>query len=781
MALSPDGRWLAYVVKRPHSAAKFHKYDFLAGGDRGDVWLVDTSGGVPQNLTGGADDGSGYWAPSWSPDSGRLAMLSTKGGNVHLWGCDIRSGSLARLCERPVDAYSRGAPNLWLSDRTLLVPTLPQGERPLRMVVEVQAAESAMREWPKAWEGREPTASVLDSGSHSPFEERPQGELVLIDAVSGREQTVMRGVFRALRMSPDRRHVAFFRQVDVIRPQASRRLEHRGPERHRLGIVTADGEVVAGGVEEIEEPISTSLRWSPDSGEVALIGRDGESPEPSRLVFRYRLADGRVQPATEASLEPMSIVWTAERRILTLAEPAKGTTAERTERADWWLVGGDRGPRKMTADMSAAPAQLFPEAGRETFVGFADGDVLRLSIGDGHWTNLTASFEPNVAWLVWPTPNVPDGQSFAQVIVAVDEGTSTAWHSLDLPSGELSSLSWPSAKGWLLDFAPAHATAVAVAVDRTGTRLWLSKPAFEEYTPVLETNTWLCDIAEGQVRRVDYRGLDGDDLKGWLILPVGYAQGRRYPLITWVYPGLTFGSDTPPMRVVSITAHHCLNFQLLPARGYAVLLPSMPLKPEHEPSDPYMELTNGVLPAVDKAIELGIADRDRLGLIGQSYGGYGTYGLITQTSRFQAAVALAGFADLVSLYGQFDPRDRYHEYAHEQLFRMSLAESGQNRMGAPPWQDAQRYVRNSPLFHAERAQTPLLIVQGDMDYVPIQQGEQFFTALYRQGKRARFVRYWGEGHVFQSPANIRDMWEKIYGWFDQFLKPSAAPSDAEPL
>ena len=200
----------------------------------------------------------------------------------------------------------------------------------------------------------------------------------------------------------------------------------------------------------------------------------------------------------------------------------------------------------------------------------------------------------------------------------------------------------------------------------------------------------------------------------------------------------------------------------------------MPLKPKGDGSDPYMELAKGLLPAVDKAIELGIADPDRLALIGQSYGGYGTYGLITQTRRFRAAVALAGFAELVSMYGEFDPRFRYGERPHENFFRMSIAESGQNRMGGPPWKDAQRYVRNSPLFSADRVETPLLIIQGDMDYVPMQQGEQFFSALYRQGKRARFVRYWGEGHVFQSPANIRHMWEEIYSWFDEFLKPSSS-------
>jgi len=64
--------------------------------------------------------------------------------------------------------------------------------------------------------------------------------------------------------------------------------------------------------------------------------------------------------------------------------------------------------------------------------------------------------------------------------------------------------------------------------------------------------------------------------------------------------------------------------------------------------------------------------------------------------------------------------------------------------------------------------TFMKIMQGDLDYVALQQGEEFFTSLYRQGKRAEFVRYWGEGHVLESPANIRDMWRRIFAWFDQF-------------
>jgi hypothetical protein len=91
-------------------------------------------------------------------------------------------------------------------------------------------------------------------------------------------------------------------------------------------------------------------------------------------------------------------------------------------------------------------------------------------------------------------------------------------------------------------------------------------------------------------------------------------------------------------------------------------------------------------------------------------------------------------------------------------------------MGSAPWRDLGRYLRNSPITYVDRVETPLMIINGDMDFaVPMQQAEEFFSSLYRQAKRARLVRYWGEGHSLSSPANIRDMWGRIYAWFDEFL------------
>jgi dipeptidyl aminopeptidase/acylaminoacyl peptidase len=93
-------------------------------------------------------------------------------------------------------------------------------------------------------------------------------------------------------------------------------------------------------------------------------------------------------------------------------------------------------------------------------------------------------------------------------------------------------------------------------------------------------------------------------------------------------------------------------------------------------------------------------------------------------------------------------------------------------MGSPPYLDPDRYIRNSPLFHADQVRTPVLIIHGDLDAIAIQQAEEFFTALHRLGKHARFVRYWGEGHDIRSPANAVDMWTNIHAWLEEHLAPT---------
>jgi dipeptidyl aminopeptidase/acylaminoacyl peptidase len=269
-------------------------------------------------------------------------------------------------------------------------------------------------------------------------------------------------------------------------------------------------------------------------------------------------------------------------------------------------------------------------------------------------------------------------------------------------------------------------------------------------------------------------------LKAWIVLPADFTDGRQYPLVICAYLGFEAG-DSPPYWA-RVPSGNLFSPQLLAARGYAVLLPSMPIAAKDGPRDPYMDLLKGVMPAVDQAINSGLADPKRLAVVGHSFGGFSVYGLVTLTDRFQAAIASAGMSDFISLYGTFNAQYRYQppEQQDYLLNMQSFTAEEQPGLAAPPWRDLARYLRNSPLFFVDRVHTPILIVQGDLDPYSITQGEEFYGALHKQGKRARFIRYWGEGHVLTSPANIRHCWEQIYTWLAEFLDVSPASADKSP-
>jgi dipeptidyl aminopeptidase/acylaminoacyl peptidase len=255
------------------------------------------------------------------------------------------------------------------------------------------------------------------------------------------------------------------------------------------------------------------------------------------------------------------------------------------------------------------------------------------------------------------------------------------------------------------------------------------------------------------VREVAWTAPDGLEIGGLLLTPHG-ADGPL-PLLTLVHGGPSwcwggYFSDSEPSSV------------LLADAGYAVLLPNPRGSngrghafAQAVVDDPGGKDLEDIMAGVDMCIAEGIADPDRLGISGLSYGGYMSAWAVTQTHRFAAAVAYSIISNWVSFHLTSDI-GAYDEFA----------------IGGE-WTDTPGpYTRWSPVLHARNCTTPTLIIQGALDRcTPVGQGEEFFTALAESGVETELVVYPREGHCPMERAHARDAMERTQAWFDRHLRP----------
>jgi acetyl esterase/lipase len=629
---------------------------------------------------------------------------------------------------------------------------------------------------------------VLDSGVEEDLETWPHEQLAIVDMSATVTSVESAVTLRELKRRPNNSSFAFLKQVARQYPGPDDLLwtfssPYGWIAKYRLAFADKAGHSLQIGGDSSPFVLPDSFEWAPDGSKFAFI----EVPHYGN-AGGFRVFGGVVGGATRplsmpTELEPQQLLWMNNDALLCRAEHVSGTTASAKRRADWWLLTASGAPRNLTRELPTPPDELEPLMSGRWIVGVANGDVWRLDPPTLTWVNLTVDFAPVITHFATTSGTHPEAVNRDHTIaVSVLIDGKEVHFILDVVSGDMKSLARQAESATLSAYQAESGLAVLAAVTPTGSTLTVVQGDREQQ--IADANRFLREVASGTLQRIEYHSLDGADLKAWILLPPGYQPNRRYALVAWVYPGWV-ADDIQPTIWGNVDDNDPMNVQLLAARDYVVLLPSMPLHPSglHR-GDPYLELCKGVLPAVDRVIEMGIADPRRLAVMGHSFGGFGAYGLITQTNRFQAAVVIAGISDLASLYGEIDPRSRYRPTLRENIRtafpEQTIAETGQILMGNPPWKDVGRYLRNSPLFYVDRVQTPVLIVQGDIDFVPMSQGEQFFTALHRLGRRARFIRYWGEGHIPSSPANIVDMWTRLYGWLDEYLSASPQESSTAP-
>jgi dipeptidyl aminopeptidase/acylaminoacyl peptidase len=218
-------------------------------------------------------------------------------------------------------------------------------------------------------------------------------------------------------------------------------------------------------------------------------------------------------------------------------------------------------------------------------------------------------------------------------------------------------------------------------------------------------------------------------------------------------------------------APNSIPVQVFATRGYAVLMVDVPLGPEGKGGNPIQEMGDAILAQVYRAADRGYTDIERVAIMGQSYGGYSTAAMITQTNLFRAAISLDGLFDLPGAYARMGPGGS--------TFNFVWSETGQGRMGTHPWADLRRYLANSPYYQADKIRTPLLLIHGKKDETcPVEGAERMYNALKRLQRTSELAIYDGEGHVpgDWSLANAVDAAQRMIDWLGKYMAPQKTAS-----
>ncbi len=273
---------------------------------------------------------------------------------------------------------------------------------------------------------------------------------------------------------------------------------------------------------------------------------------------------------------------------------------------------------------------------------------------------------------------------------------------------------------------------------------YVTDTEFKDINKLTDLNPWIENRKMTRSELVKYLDADGKELYGVLYYPVDYQEGKEYPLVCEIYE--TFFNNG-----------YSYSMNLIANAGYFGFKPSVNLI-EGYPGEAWIK---GITSGINKLIEKGLVDKDKLGVHGTSYGGYATSLLITQTDRFAAAINISGKTNIVSFLGD-SPRIGTRNYA--------AAEVGQDRIGESLWDAPMKYFATSAVLFADRIKTPHLLLTGEGDWnVPALNTRELYYAMRRLGKEVVWVNYINGGHgagMASNEADFHDHWRRMLDWYD---------------
>jgi dipeptidyl aminopeptidase/acylaminoacyl peptidase len=529
-----------------------------------------------------------------------------------------------------------------------------------------------------------------------------------------------------------------------------------------------------------EENGASGFRWSPDSKRISFITRDTPKDKAEREKKKKDKFDTIVveKDFIYSHLWAINVESKEKKRI------TEGTFS--IDSAQWspdgkWLAF----VRSTNGAQESSFAELAPDRNSDIYVISADGGQARQLTTNPAADN-NPQWSPDGKWLAYTANN--DAKNWAaktEILVIAVEGGTPRNLTKDFFESAGGGLSW-SSDGKTLYFNTgigvySHIFKVPVSggnvnqitkgeynygqfdVSHDGSKIaytfndgrsaadiFVASSSGEQAQQLTNVNPQLKDFALAATEILKWKGPDNFDIEGVLVKPLGYEQGKRYPLILQIHGG-------PYARFDS---SYSSRTQIFAANGYAVLMPNPRGSTGYGNKFTVANLGDwggkdfkDIMAGVDAAIAKGIADPDKLVVMGGSYGGFMTFWTITQTDRFKAAIGHAGISDWYSFHGQSDIP--------------GLMEYG---FVGQPWNAAETYRKSSPMTFVDKVKTPIMITHGEQDRrVAIAQAEQYYRALQRRGVDVVFLRFPREGHGIQEPNHLIDLTRRQLEWFDSHL------------
>ncbi|MBX2965073.1 MAG: S9 family peptidase [Cyclobacteriaceae bacterium] len=291
--------------------------------------------------------------------------------------------------------------------------------------------------------------------------------------------------------------------------------------------------------------------------------------------------------------------------------------------------------------------------------------------------------------------------------------------------------------------------------------VWTTDFNFSSPKKLSDANPQMSKYLWGSVEPVTWTSSDNIPLEGMLYKPEGFDPKKKYPMMVYFYEknSQNIHQHHAPAPIRSI-----INFSLYTSNGYLVFVPDVVYKIGF----PGESAMSSIMPGVTSLIAKGFVDEKRIGIQGHSWGGYQIAYMVTRTNLFRAAEAGAPVVNMISAYGGI----RWESG----MSRMFQYEQTQSRIGGTLWEKPMHYIENSPIFFADKVQTPLLMMHNDADgAVPWYQGIEYYMALRRLDKPVWMLNYNGQGHGLTQRHHRTDFAKRMMQFFDHYLKDAPMP------